>query len=132
MNDVPVPGSQGPAASNLPSARVRLARLALETALSIEGVVEANAGPVGLRVTMDGTERLGGVVSTALPEGRYGVSLHLNAAMVPLPALGDRIRERVRHAAGAAGLGQELGPVDIVFEDVVEAEGTTTGPPAQP
>jgi len=102
------------------SPRAQLARLALTTALAVEGVDEANAGPLGLRMTVDGGERVVGVVSAALPEGGYAVALHLTAHMVPLRPLAAAIRTRVVAAAAGAGLASELGPVDITFEDVRE------------
>jgi len=103
------------------SPRGQLARLALTTALATEGVVEGNAGPLGLRMTMDRGERVVGVVSAALPEGGYGVALHLTAHMIPLRPLADTVRSGVVAAAARAGLASELGPVDITFEDVREA-----------
>ena len=60
------------------SPRVRFARLALETALSVPGVFAGDAGPARLRVTADapaGTLR--GVSVTAQADGRYAIDLCL-------------------------------------------------------
>ena len=117
------PGAAGPAGSGppaTPSTRVRLARIARDVALATEGVADATAGRLGLHVTAAGLERLPGVVVTSLPNGRYGVELHLVGRAVPLHPLGDVIREQIRTAASAAGLETALGPVDITFEDLEE------------
>ena len=118
VNEPPTAGVLNRRAESSP--RAQLARLALTTALAVEGVDEANAGPLGLRMTVDGGERVVGVVSAALPEGGYAVALHLTARMVPLRPLAAAIRTRVVAAAAGAGLASELGPVDITFEDVRE------------
>ncbi len=99
---------------------MRLARVALETALGIEGVTGSDAGRAGVLATFDGLDRLGGVVATADPEGKVSISLNLVVSLVPLRPLADRVRASVVSAVGAAGLGQSLGPVDIVFADVAE------------
>ena len=101
-----------------PSERVHLARLALDAALRVDGVVSSHAGPQGTRVTADREERLAGVMATALAGGGYGVELHLVTEVVPLLSLADRIRSSVERAAAAAGLADVLGPVDITIEDV--------------
>ena len=106
-------------ASSPPSERVQLARLALDAALGVEGVVSSHAGPFGTRVTADRHERIPGVLSTALAGGEYGVEIHLVTAVTPLLPLADRIRSRVVRAASLAGLAEVLGPVDITIEDVV-------------
>jgi hypothetical protein len=106
-------------ASAAPSERVQLARLALDAALGVDGVVSSHAGPLGTRVTADREERLPGVLATALAGGGYGVELHLVTEVVPLPPLADRVRSRVERAASSAGLADVLGPVDITIEDVV-------------
>jgi len=103
------------------SERVELARLALTEALSVDAVTHAAAGPLGTRSTLDGSERLAGVTSAALSDGRYGVSLHLVARVVPLRPLADRIRARIERGASRAGLENALGPIDIVFEDVADS-----------
>ncbi|MEJ7567362.1 MAG: hypothetical protein WKF41_03770 [Gaiellaceae bacterium] len=103
-----------------PSTRLQLARVALDAALTVAGVV----GPVGAleSATATARDRVPGVLVVALNDRRYDVSLHLIAAVVPLHDLADRIRERVVRAATAAGLARALGPVNVVFEDVVAGE----------
>ena len=109
----------------MPSARVRLGRLALEAAVAVPGVVRGHAGRMGLAFTNDGGERLEGVVATALPDGRIGLELHLEAELVPLLALGDEVRAAVSARAGAA---DPIGPVDVRFEDVSEPQAAPTRP----
>ncbi len=104
------------------SERVKLARLALTLALAVDGVVRADPGSLGTRVTLDGADRLV-VTAAALSEGCYGITLHLVARVVPLRPLADRIRARIERGAARAGLEQALGPIDIVFEDVAEPPG---------
>ncbi len=105
------------------SERVKLARLALTLALAVDGVVRADPGSLGTRVTLDGADRLVGVTAAALSDGCYGITLHLVARVVPLRPLADRIRARIERGAARAGLEQALGPIDIVFEDVAEPPG---------
>ena len=105
------------------SPRVRLARFALETALSVPGVVGGDPGPARLRVTADGPgEPLQGVSVTAEPGGSYAVDLCLVAGMVPLKALADQVRRKVRSRVRRAGLTDQLGPVNVEFVDL-EAGG---------
>ncbi len=113
--------------SAAPSERVRLARLALDAALGVDGVVSSHAGPLGTRVTVDREERLPGVVATALAGGGYGVELHLVTEVVPLHPLADRVRSRVVQAASAVGLDGALGPVDITIADVVGSHPVSEG-----
>ena len=107
-----------------PSERVLLARLALDAALGVPGVVSADAGRFGTRVTADREERLFGVLATALADGGYAVELYLVSEAVPLHPLADRIRERVERAAASAGLAAALRYVDIAIEDVVTPDET--------
>jgi hypothetical protein len=102
-----------------PSERARLARLALDAALGVDGVVSPHTGPGGTRVTSDRGERLPGVTAAALAGGRYSVELHLVTRVVPLHELADRVRSRVVRAASTAGLEDALGPVHVTIEDVV-------------
>jgi hypothetical protein len=120
------PSETQPERPAAPSERVQLARAALEAALGVSGVVSADAGRLGLRVTADGDERLPGVLVTARAGGGYGVELHLVTEAVPLRPLADRIRERVERAAAGAGLADALAYVDVAFEDVVQP-GEDTG-----
>jgi hypothetical protein len=112
-----------PAASRPLSVRVQLARLALESALAVDGVVGSDPGPRGMWATADERERLPGVTSMARADGTYGLALHLVTRVVPLHPLADRVRARVARAAARAGLAERLGPLDITIEDVVEAGG---------
>ncbi len=123
-----VEGTSKQAAGATPTApvasdRVELARLALTQALAVDGVVRADPGPLGTRVTLDGAERLAGVTAAALSDGCYAITLHLVARVVPLRPLADRIRTRIERGAARAGLDQALGPIDIVFGDVAELPG---------
>lgn len=102
------------------SPRLVLARLARDTALAVEGVASVGPRPVAARSTRDGDDRLHGVVATAEPGGGHAVSLYLAAEPVRLPALAERVRDRVMAAARRTGLGDELRSVDIVIEDIVE------------
>ena len=102
------------------STRLQLAGLALDAALTVAGVVGA-AGALE-SATATARDRVPGVVVVALKDGRYDVTLHLIAEVVPLHDLADRIRERVIRAATIAGLDPALGPVTVVFEDVVAGE----------
>ena len=117
----PTRGSQPARSLAEPSERAQLARLALDAALRVDGVVSSHAGPGGMRVTSDRGEQLPGVVATAFPGGAYRVELSLVTEVVPLHELADRVRSRVARAASAAGLAHVLGPVDVAIEDVVIA-----------
>ena len=107
------------------STRVRLGRLALEAALAVPGVVRGHGGRMGLAFTNDGGERLEGVVATVLPDGSVGLELHLEAELVPLPALAEAVRAAVLRAVGTS---DPVGPVAIRFEDVVEPGSIAIGP----
>ena len=103
------------------SPRVGLARLALEAAASVPGVLGAEAGADGLRVTADPPgEPLRGVSVVAQAQGRYSVDLRLIAGLVPLLELGAEVRRRVQERAAIAGLGDYLGDVNVEFA-LVEA-----------
>jgi len=108
------------------SARLALARLALEAALGVAGVVSSDPGVLGLRVTDEGGEIVPGVMAAALPDGRYSLDLHLVARLVPLPALAEQVRERVLEAAARATLGERLAEINVYVEDVV-LEGPSGG-----
>jgi len=103
--------------------RTRLAAVALEAAAGVDGVVGGDAGPNRLHVTESGSGGpLAGVRAVAEPDGGYAVDLGLRAGLVPLEALADRVRLAVHGAAGAAGLGGELGPISVTFHDVVDPD----------
>ncbi|MFZ0040601.1 MAG: hypothetical protein WAK93_04785 [Solirubrobacteraceae bacterium] len=102
------------------SGRLRLARVAHDAALGVPGVLNTDAGPLGLRVTAAAGQRVPGVVCAASGEDGYEVSLSLIAELVPLPQLGDRVAAAVRHAASAAGV--PLGRVLVNFVGVLGSE----------
>lgn len=102
------------------SVRVLLARLARDAALGVGGVASVGPRPVPGRATHDGEERLEGVVCTAEPDGRYGVTLYLGAEPVRLQELAGRVRANVVAAADRAGVRHELGAVDVVVDDLAE------------
>ena len=102
---------------------MQVARVALEAALTVEGVISGSSGPLGLHVTRSGSEGLVGVVCVADAWGGYAVALHLVVGVVPLDRLAERIRSRVRARISAAGLVDELAQLDIVFEDIATREG---------
>jgi len=103
--------------------RTRLAAVALEAAAGVDGVVGGDAGPNRLHVTESGSGGpLAGVRAVAEPDGGYAVDLGLRAGLVPLEALAHRVRLAVHGAAGAAGLGTELGPISVTFHDVVDPD----------
>lgn len=86
------------------SPRLRLARLARDTALAVPGVVRMDAGPDGVFTVVSGRERVDGVLCVATAEDGFDLSLRLVCGLVPLPALGERVRATVRARAAAAGL----------------------------
>lgn len=103
--------------------RVRLARVALDAALAVDGVAAGDAGANRLHVMTAGTgEQLIGIRAAAEPGGGYAVDLGLKAGLVALEALGETVRAAVRVAAVAAGLGAELGPVAVTVHDVADPD----------
>lgn len=98
------------------SPRLRLARLAYETALAAPGVLDTDAGPTGLHCTVGGGERLPGVTCVAAPGGGYDVSLRLVCELVPLRPLGDRVRDAVQTVGAEAGV--EVASVTIEITGV--------------
>lgn len=98
--------------------RMRLARAALEAALSVDGVIRPDTGPADLLASHGGGERVPGAVASAGARGRVDVDLHLVVRAVPLEELAQRIRALVRHRADAASLGAALGAVNVRFADV--------------
>ena len=99
---------------------MRLARLALDAALDVDGVLAADAGPRGLVVTRDGTALLRGVLVAAEAGRRYSVDLGLRVRLVPLPALAEAVRARVARNARLGGVGDLLGAVTVTVQDVVD------------
>ena len=118
------------------SDRVRLARLALDAALVVPGVLAAEGGVHGVHVTADPPAgRLRGVSVIAQADGRYAVDLRLVARMVPLVALGEEVRRRVQASAGRRGLADRLGAVNVEFARLLtaaEARRDTVNVSAEP
>jgi hypothetical protein len=105
------------------SLRVSVARIALQAALQAPGVVGSDPGPGRLRVTADPpADPLVGVSATAQADGRYAVDLSLVAGMVPLPALAEEVRERVRKRTRSERLEELLGSINVEFAYVVTRE----------
>ncbi|MBV8710799.1 MAG: hypothetical protein JOY56_03435 [Solirubrobacterales bacterium] len=114
--DSPEPEASG-------SVRLRLARAALEAALDVPGVLDADPGPGRLRVTADPPSGLlVGVSATALPDGRYGVDLSLIAELVSLPELANEVRERVLERARRDRVADFLGSINVEFPYVMTRE----------
>jgi hypothetical protein len=102
------------------STRVRLARLAVRAALTVPGVLAAEAGRHPARVTPDEPAGLiRGAAVIAQAGGRYSVDLRLVARVVPLVALADEVRRRVAATARLEGLEHLLGTVDVEFARVL-------------
>src|SRR6185312_10576063 len=105
------------------SVRVRVARAALQAALAMPGVLGSDSGPSRGRVTADpASGPLVGVLVTAQSDGRYAVDLSLVADMVPLPALAEEVRARVRRRLDDEELGDVLGVVNVEFARIVTAD----------
>lgn len=112
-----------------PSRAATVARLALDAARALDGVVDATSGR-GRWVTPDRSDPVAGAVAVVRADGRFDVELHLVAGLVPLHPLGERIRDRIEREARKAGVSELVGPVNIAFEDVEEkapASGTGSG-----
>jgi len=101
------------------SPRGRLARLVLDGALGVDGVVTGHSGPSGTQVSVAPGGTAVGVTAVARPDGRYDVSLALVVRPVALHPLAEEVRRRVREVASQAGLADALGTVDVAFEDVL-------------
>ena len=114
-----MPAAFHPAVPTTP--RADLARVAAAAATAVDGVLGLRAGEPPIYVTDVGTTRLAGVQVVASEPGRYEVALNVVADLVPLPALGERIRAVVRERVRIAGLEGQLGDVTVRIDDV----GTT-------
>lgn len=113
----PQPLARSVSAARGESVRVRLARVALTTALGMPGVLGAQAGPLGTPVTeTSADERLEGVSCVAAPAGGYDVLLRLTCGLVALQPLGERIRAAVMRAAAIAGI--TVQSVSVHFADL--------------
>lgn len=108
-----------PGSVDAASDRVRLARLALEAALTVPDVFRGNAGSGVRRVTACTSGVLVGVAATAQADGRYSIDLRLVARPVPLRPLADEVRGRVQRAAARVGLDRLLGEVNVEFSDLM-------------
>ncbi len=103
-----------------PSSRVRLAQLARAAALAMPGVVDLDTGPAGLFLTVGGGARVPGVTCTAAPRGGYDVALRLVCELVPLQAVGDRVRDAVQTVGAEEHI--EVQSVSVLIADVAEPE----------
>jgi hypothetical protein len=103
------------------SERLRLARLARDAALGVLGVVAPDSGSGGF-VTVSGDRRIDGVTCLAAAGGGYDVLVNLVCRLVPLPALGDRVRHAVESAGATAGI-----PVARVSVRVAQVVGLEEG-----
>jgi hypothetical protein len=107
------------------STRISIARLAARVIAASPALV-ATSGD-GRWVTVDGGDRIPGVVAAEAGGGRVDVALHLVASWPPQPleALAGQLREALLRSAASAGLGGRLGRVDVSIHDLQlpEAEG---------
>ena len=105
------------------SPRVPLARLALDAALAVPGVLGGEVDAAGVRATTDPEAGLlPGVSVISEGDGRYAVGLRLVARVVPLPELGDEVRRRVQRRARREGLEECLGTVSVEIARVLVPE----------
>lgn len=100
------------------SERVRMARLARDTALRVPGVVGTDAGPSGMVITEGAQQRLEGVLCVATKDGGYDITLRLVCGLVPLLALGESVQTAVRRSAHRAGV--SIGDVDVQVAAILE------------
>ena len=100
------------------SDRVRIASLALQAALGVDGVTAADQGPQVTHVTVSGSTVIHGVRVVAESPGRFSVDLGLRARLVPLHALADAVRSRVDASAAEAGLGERVGATTVTFHEI--------------
>jgi hypothetical protein len=105
----------------LVSERLTLAQLARGAALATRDVASLDPRP-RMAATAAGGERVDGLVCVAAPGGRYEITVYVVARPVPLERLGEDLRERIRRSVEAHGLGDQLGPVNVVVTDVVSEE----------
>jgi hypothetical protein len=109
------------------SARVRLAHLAGQVIARSDGIT-ATTGPAGRWQTIGSQQTIPGVLAVEDVRGRVDIEVHLVARwppQMPLEQLGEQLRERLRRAAGTAGMGERLGAVSVAFDDMrTEAECT--------
>lgn len=115
------------------SARVELARLALNAALAHPDVRAGDPGPAGTCVTtVDGDRTEGVSVVAEGSGGSYAVTLSLRTRIVPLRPLSEELRERVRRAAAVSALAGSPSSIEIQIVDVDDdlvAPSATLRPP---
>ena len=101
------------------SGRVLIARLA-EQVVAVDDAVSATAGRERRWVTADGDRVIDGVVVAAAGRGRVDVQLHVVALWPtgPLQELAAQLRLRLRRSFSIAGVGDQVGDVDVAFHDV--------------
>lgn len=103
--------------------RATLARLAHEAALGAGGVVALDDQRPLASTAAEGGERVRGIWCVAEPSGRYELHVYITVRPVPIPALAERIRRRVRAAARRQGLAKEVGAIEVVVVDIVTEDG---------
>jgi hypothetical protein len=104
----------------LGSARARLARLAADAALGVDGVLALDAGPRATHIsTVDGAV-LRGVRAAADGAGRFALDLGVQTRLTPLPALAEEVTRQVRRAAANAELDGVLGAVSVTVHAVLD------------
>lgn len=101
--------------------RLRLARLAAAV-VEASGTVTLTAGTLGTWTTRAASESVHGVEVHAAADERYELELHLLVAWPPQPlhVLADELRDAIARAARSAGVGDELGPIEVHFEGLDE------------
>lgn len=70
--------------------------------MQVIGVVGTDAGPSGMFITVDGAQRLEGVLCVASQPGGYDITLGLVCKMVPLMALSQQVQAAVKRVADRA------------------------------
>lgn len=108
------------AASVSSSTRFELAGIARAAACAVPGVVALSSGPHRRWLTVDRDGSVPGVVCLPLAAGGFCLELHLVARMTPLVELAETVRDRVEQDAARAGLADEIGRIDVAFEEIDE------------
>jgi hypothetical protein len=105
------------------SERMALAALACQAALDSHEVAALDPRPPLARTAAD-ADQVDGVACIASPGGGYEVTLYVIARPVSLQRAASNLRERVRRAAEAHGLGDQLTTVNVSVTDVVPDVGS--------